>query len=289
MESNPNDDELLRSYLLGGLTGDEADDLERRLLKEDDLFELSEAIEADLLAEYAQGGLAPAERERVQQWLASSPQVRERLKLTRSLSILAGREKPAVLPFVRRAAPTRQPALRWTALAAGLLAAAGLAWFTWQQPHPTDQKSQEQPGQVIAETSRAHEVPAPPPTPPPVAPAPKPVVFELALMSLRGSEPVEKLRVRANAGTVELHISVVEMDNLQSFHLTLQNRKGETVKAWTRLKPRSLNGVRTLIVDLPAEKLPDGKYDIQAQGLAPGGELEDLSPLEFEVVREKKG
>src|SRR5919202_647127 len=100
MKSNPTDDELLRSYLLGELTEDEADALERRLLAEDDLFELSEAIEADLLAEYAQGGLAPAERERVQR-LASSPQGRERLALARSLSSLAGSGVPkaAVLPF----------------------------------------------------------------------------------------------------------------------------------------------------------------------------------------------
>src|SRR5262245_4603124 len=145
MESNPHDDELLRSYLLGELTGDQADDLERRLLTEDGLFELSEAIEADLLAECAQGGLAPAERERVQQRLASSPQGRERLKLARSLSLLAAREsKLPVLPFVRRAAPSRQPAWRWAALAAGILAAAGLAWLV-VHPHNDRKKTAERP------------------------------------------------------------------------------------------------------------------------------------------------
>src|SRR5690349_19719285 len=136
MKSNSTDDELLRSYLLGELSGDKADGLERRLLTEDDLFELSEAIEADLLAEYAQGGLAPAERERVQQRLASSPQGRERLLLARSLGRLAGGDpKAEVLPFGRPTAPFRRPALRWAALAAGLLAAAGLAWLTLEQPH----------------------------------------------------------------------------------------------------------------------------------------------------------
>jgi hypothetical protein len=171
MKSNPNDDELLRSYLLEELTGDEADALERRLLTEDDLFELSEAIEADLLAEYAQGRLAPAERERVQRRLASSPQGRERLKLARSLSILAGGDpKPSVLPFVRRAAPFQRPALRWTALAAGLLAAAGLAWLTLERPHAY-RETQERPAPVIAAVPRAHEVPKTP-SAPVVGPAP---------------------------------------------------------------------------------------------------------------------
>src|SRR3954447_20128390 len=293
MNSNPTtDDELLRSYLLGELSEEEADAVDGRLLKEDELFEQSEAIEADLLAEYAQGSLAPAERERVRQRLASSPQGRERLRLARSLNVLAAREKAAaVLPFVRRATPFQRPALRWAALAAGLLAAAGLAWLALEGSHPPFRMSQKHPAPVIAETPRAHEVPAPkPPAPaaPPVAPAPAPVkaVFQLALTSLRGSESAEKLRVPAKAGTVELQISVEGMEDLQSFHLTVRNRKAETVKAWTGLKPQSLNGVRALVVNLPAELLPAGKYEIQAQGLAPGGEPEDLSPLEVEVVRE---
>jgi len=291
MNSNSTDDEMLRGYLLGELTEEEADAVEGRLLMEDELFELSEAIESDLLAEYAQGSLAPAERELVRQRLAASPQGRERLMLARSLNVLAAREKAAVLPFVPRTAPSRQPALRWAALAAGLLAAAGLAWFTWEQSHIVHQENR--PAPVIAETPRAHEVPAPPraPVAPSVAPAPQPVkaVFQLALTSLRGSESVEKLRVPTRAGTVELQISVEGMEDLQSFHLTVRNGRAETVKAWTALKPKDLNGVRALVVDLPAELLPAGKYEIQAQGIAPGGEPEDLSPLEVEVVKEGNG
>ena len=288
MRSNSTDDELLRSYLLGELTEEEADALEGRLLTEDALFELSEAIEADLLAEYAQGSLAPAERERVRQRLASSPQGRERLRLAQSLSILAAREKAAVLPFVPRTTPSRQPALRWAALAAGLLAAAGLTW-TILEPHPPGGGSKKP--TKITETTPANPVqkptpkPAPAPVAPPVAPAPVKAVFQLALTSLRGPESVEKLRVRAGAGTIELQISVEEMVGLKSFHLTVLNWKGEIVREQTRLKPKKLQGIRALVVDLPAD-LPAGKYEIQAQGLAPGSEPEDLSPLEVEVVRE---
>jgi anti-sigma factor RsiW len=285
MESNPADDELLRSYLLGELPEDEADRLERRLLAEDALFELSEAIEADLLAEYAQGGLAPAERERVQRRLASSPQGRERLKLARSLSVLAGRDpQSSVLPFARRVAAPRHPAFRWMALAAGLFVAAGLSWFALERPYD-HQEAHESPAPVIAAVPRAHEVPKPPA--PVVTPAPERVkaVFQLALTSLRGAESAEKLRVPAGAGTVELQISVEGMDDLASFHLTVRNRKAQIVQEWKRLEPRNLNGIRALVVDLPAERLPAGRYEIQAQGLAPGGEPEELSPMEVEVVR----
>src|SRR3982751_2331832 len=243
MNSNSTDDELLRRYLLGQLTAEEEDAVEGRLLAEDELFEQSEAIEADLLAEYARGGLAPAEGERGGQRLASSPQGRERLRRARSLNVLAAREQAAaVLPFVRRAAPFQRPAVRWAAaLAAGLLVVAGLIRLTPEPPPPPPPGGGTQKPPVIAETPRAHEVPTPPPAlkpaAPPVARAQEPVkaAFQLALTSLRGSESAEKLRVPANAGTVELQISVEGMEDLASFHLTVRYRKAETVKAWTAL------------------------------------------------------
>ena len=280
MKSNPTDDELLRSYLLGKLPEEKADALERRLLAEDDLFELSEAMEADLLAEYAQGGLASEEREHVRRRLASSPQGRERLALARSLDRVASEDaKAAVLPF--RGAPFRRPALRWTALAAGIVAAAGLTWLTMEKPQNHRLKPHERPALGITAVQRAHEVTKPP--------EPVKAVFQLALTSLRGAESRERLRVPVGTGTVELQISVEGMEDLASFHLTVRNRKAETVWEGTGLKPKNLKGVRALVIDLPADRLQAGKYEIQAQGLAPGGEPEDLSPLEVEVVREGKG
>jgi hypothetical protein len=136
MRQNPTDDELLRSHLLGELPDKETERLERRLLAEDDLFELAEAVEADLLAACDRGELAPAERERVLQRLASSPRGRERLALARSLNIAARDPQGKVVPFQRRAPASTRPARRWAAaLAAGLLAVAGLSWYALERPH----------------------------------------------------------------------------------------------------------------------------------------------------------
>jgi hypothetical protein len=289
MRSNGNDDELLRSYLLGELTGEEAERLEGRLLAEDDLFELSEAVEADLLEEYAQGSLAPAERERVQRRLASSPRGRERLAMTRALRLLAagGSGRGAILPFVPHAREPARPRLRWiVALAAGLLVAAGLAWLALVRP-PVAQRVAERPAPPLAPVPRAHEVPkAPAPPAPTVAPEPVKAVFQLSLLSLRGAESREKLRVPADAGTVELQISVEGMEDFQTFHLTVRDRNGKIAKEERGLKPRTLKGARAIVLDLPADLLPAGKYEIQPQGLALGQEPEDLSPLGIEVVRQ---
>jgi hypothetical protein len=288
MRQNPTDDELLRSYLLGELPEEEEDRLEQRLLAEDELFELSEAVEADLLAACDRGELAPAERERVQQRLASSPRGRERLALAHALNSLAGSSERAaapVIPFARRAATPARPAFRWAALAAALLAAAGLSWYALERPHGGETPpwvAQERPAPA---SPRAPEAPRGAP-----APKPEPVkaVFQLALMSLRGAETAQKLRVRTGTDVVELQIGVEGMEDLKSFHLTLRNRKAETIWEKDGLEPVKLDGVRALVIDLPAARLPAGIYEIQARGLNPSGEPEELSPLDVEVVREGK-
>jgi hypothetical protein len=288
MRQNPTDDELLRSYLLGELPEQEADLLERRLLAEDELFELSEAVEADLLAACARGELAPAERERVQQRLASSPRGRERLALAHALNTLAGSPGHAaapVVPFQRRAAAPVRPAFRWAALAAALLAAAGLSWFAMERPHG---------GEAPPWVAQERPAPASPRVPeaPRGAPAPKPepvkAVFQLALMSLRGAEAAQKLRVRTGTDVVELQIGVEGMEDLKTYHLILRNRQAEIVWEKDGLEPVKLDGVRALVVDLPADQIPAGIYEIQARGLTHGGEPEDLSPMEIEVVRAGK-
>jgi hypothetical protein len=287
MRHDPTDDELLRSYLLGELHEEESERLERRLLAEDDLFELSEAVEADLLAACDRGELTVPERERVLRRLASSPSGRERLALARALNALAGRAPAAVLPFGRRAAAPAHAALRWAALAAGLVLASGLSWWL-VKPH--------QGGESAPWIARERPAPASPVAPqppeaqalakPPAPPQPLKSVFQLALTSLRGGEAPETLRVRPGSD-VELRISLEGMEDLKSFHLAVRNRKAQTVWEGT-LEPTTLQGVRLLVIDLPADRLPTGTYEIEARGFAPGREPEDLSPLDVVVVSEGK-
>ena len=289
MRQNPTDDELLRSYLLGELPEEAADRLERRLLAEGELFELSEAVEADLLAACDRGELAPAERERVLRRLASSISGRERLALARSLNTLAGSPMAAaapVVPFRHRAPALSRPAFRWAALAAGLLAAAGLSWYALERPHGGESPAwiaQERPAPASPREPVAPLAPVSAPQPGPVK-----VVLQLALTSLRGAEAAEKLRVPTGTGVVELQVAVEGMEDLKTFHLTVRNRQAETVWDDRGLAPKTLAGVHVLVVDLPADRLPAGTYEIQARGLAPGREPEDLSPLDIEVVREGK-
>jgi anti-sigma factor RsiW len=288
MRHDPTDDELLRGYLLGDLPEEKAEGVERRLLAEDDLFELSEAVEADLLAACARGELSAEERERVLRRLSSSPSGRERLALARALNALAGSPAATILPFTRPAVAPSRRTFHWAALAAGVLLAGGLSWFVLESRHGGESApwiARERPAPASPVAPRPTETQAQATAP---APPPEPVksIFQLALTSLRGTEAPAKLRVRAGT-VVELQISVEGMEDLKTFHLTLRNRQAETL--WDgQLEPRQLQGVRALVIDLPAERLPPGKYEIEAQGLAPGRAPEDLSPLDVVVVSEGK-
>src|SRR5689334_21850067 len=99
------DEELLYRFLLGELAEDEEEIVEQRLLQEDALFELCEAIEGDLLAASVRGELTPEENERVLARLAASPGGRTRLALAqefvRAAEEIPAKPAPAPLPFRR--------------------------------------------------------------------------------------------------------------------------------------------------------------------------------------------
>lgn len=295
MRQETTDDELLRRYLLGTLPEEEADRLEARLLAEDELFELSEAIEADLLAACDRGELAPEERERVLRRLASSPQGRERFALASSLNAEAQAPAP-VVAFPRRPPSRSYP---WLALAASLLMTVGLSWYALERQHggesaPLSAREREAPASAVTS-----DIPLPPPPPPPPiarlsrppveTPKPAKVVCQLALMTLRGSESVRQLSVPPGTGVVEFQIGTEGMEDLESFHVVLRSPEGEALLDKRGIKPRTLDGVRTLVVELPASRLSAGRYEIETQGTAPGSEPVDLSPLSIEVVRSSKG
>lgn len=303
MKENPLEDGLLRKYLLGELSQEEADEIERRLISDDELFVLAEAVEADLLAASARGELAPAERERVLKRLASSPQGRERLALARALNATADKELREAGSVVRF--PDRKPALRWAALAASLLAVAGLSWFmvedsgvhdeapllTSEAPAPANPippKQEEQPRVPQARTAepapdrvaREDRQPAPEPSQPL-----KRVAFQLALAVQRGEGSVDKLELSRDVDIVEIQLDLEGFQDLESFDVALRNRENATIWQQTGLRPQAQDLGPVLVFEVPAERLASGWYEVQVQGVAAGGEREELSPLEIEIVK----
>lgn len=285
MKQNPTDDEL-RSYLLGELPEPQADALEERILKDDELFDLVEGLEADLLDAASRGELAPAERERVLQRLASSPEGRGRLALARSLNTVANETARRVVPF----RPRPKPVFQWasTLAATGLLAAVGLFLFMQQQPPPHGGHSPSQ----VAEESPTPKNPALPRLPEPKTPAtgttptPEPspaldqiagkseetpevrpelvkAVFTLALTSLRSEgEEVAKFPLPPNADVAEIRAYFLEPVDPGPFDATVRSKDRGTVWEGRGLKTQTLDGDTVLVLDIPTKHLKPGRYEV---------------------------
>jgi hypothetical protein len=311
MEQNPTDDEL-RSYLLGELQERQAAELEERILNDDELFDLVEALEAELLAAASRGELAPAERERVLRRLASSPEGRERLALARSLNTLADGAAETrtpvapVVPFRPRVAGSK-PVAHWVALAAaGLIAAAGLFWLTQQTPPGGDSApriAHERPAPANPVQPVPREEPAPPVATAPAAPEPSPApdrlagkteaavqrpepvkaVFQLALTSLRGAEETETFRLPSNAEVAEIQIDLEGLDDSGVFHAVLRGKDQGTVWEKSGLKAQKLDWGTVLVLDVPVERLTAGLYEV---AVTAGSEPE--MSQELEIVREDR-
>jgi CHAT domain-containing protein len=128
-----NNDKLLRSYLLGTLPQQRAEQLEERLLKDAEIVERLSLIEDELIEDYARDALDAGERQQFEKYFLSNPKRRRKLMLVRGLrkyTMDIGHVSPANRAPARRwFFPFFSPP--WAAAAAVLLVALG-GFFLWR-------------------------------------------------------------------------------------------------------------------------------------------------------------
>lgn len=265
------DDELVRRYLLGDLPGDEEEALETRLLIEDDLHELAEAVEAEVLEDFARGKLTPGQRERVARYLGVSEEGRLRLAVIQGLAATpapAGR----VLPF-RPVLPTSD---KLRALAAMLVIAIGAVLLGRLIVPLPDEKSERDSVHI------AENTPPPAPTPAPT-PQPSPIVFAatIVLSSLRSAATIPSFDISATTDIVALNLILPAGDEgYPSYRVVLSDAAEQEV---TKREDLHVSSNRQLALRMAADQLPSGRYTLTVQGVTPEGEVEDLAFPEFEV------
>ncbi len=304
--NGPRDDdaERLERHLLGGLSEEESAALEERLLAENELFELAEAVEADLVAAHARGELRGAAAEAAAR-LAATPRGRRAAAMDRDLARLAG-ESPAVLPFrPRAAAAPLRPALR-LALAACLAAAVGVAGWLWVERQalredgaavealrrpprgsrgPIMERARPEEPEEIAEQrtspragergERARRVD--PGRPPGAVEA----TLLLSLATLRSEGEAPRLALPAGTERVRLEVDLGEAGaGYASYRATLQNAAGGTV--WNGQDIAVAPG-GTLRLEVPAAALAPGRHVLTVAGVTAEGAVEELGYPEFEV------
>lgn len=131
------DQERIRLYLLGELTGSDEEAVELRLLTDAEFAEELELVEEEMVDQYAGGDLAQPERTRLERRFFDSPERRRKLRVALALRGHAvegnAREKKASLTSIGERRPQARFTLppRYFKVAAVLLAAIGLGATVW--------------------------------------------------------------------------------------------------------------------------------------------------------------
>src|ERR1041385_1136067 len=248
MALNTHDQTRIREYLLGHLNDKEQEQLEERLIVDDELSEELEISKGELVEEYCAGELAGKERQWFERNYLASLEGRQEYALAVAIDLLKQKtQQPRASWFERlRSFLTVHTWAVGAATAAVLIIAIGGLWF-----------SRSGSGTVVtfALTSTA---------------------------SRRGPSNSEIYRVKLNRNVGELRISLALPDATPaggSYRAELDDRRNT--------KPVAVIGQEgnTVVVSVPAADVPIGYYALRLFSTPPGGSEREL-PGDYRFIVE---
>jgi hypothetical protein len=237
--------EQLRKKLLHRLTEDETRRLEELLLQDPDVVEMLRREEAELVADYAAGGLGAPEREAFEKHLLIQPTIRERVSVARASQGATVELKPKVPLW------DRWPARAVAAFVACLFAV------------PLLMRANREPTAVSAVMA------AKPASRQPADAGSTNIVLVTDLQQSGGARVV-----RVPAGAVEIHLlAEVTSDDLTIFYgLKVEDESGARIFAAQDLRPIERSGHDFVEVSLPGLKLGTGRRIVLLEPQVPGVE-----------------
>jgi hypothetical protein len=258
----------LRHYLLGELAPPDVEAIENRLFEDDELFELAEAIEAELLDAEARGELAPAPESPLSK-LGHSAWGRRRRDFSGALAAI---DLPAALTVRDRFVAAAKRAAPALALAASLVGAVGLVHhIILGIPDPPTEGTESIPNPT--EIS-------------PKAPQAPPMEIHLVAPSLRSLQGSTPFPVPEKTEDVLLILDVTG-EEATTFDVKIQNSRTERV-IWrfTNVDSKGQpDGGRELSLPMKARLLPPGSYLVELRRVGSGDNSEPLNSRGFKIVR----
>jgi hypothetical protein len=310
------DDDTLRRYLLGQLPEPERDKLEDHLVVDADGRAEVEAVERDLIDDYVRGGLEGDEKDHFERLFLSSPRRQQKVTFARTLKDVADTS-----PVTSRNADSQIESRSWLsllfpkqlaagfALTAAVLLIIAVVWVVTnrQQQAPgrvgTDSNTSqgEQAAVPVNSTPEERITPnkgsneqtavmgnnATPSMTPSQRAQQTPSVASFLILpgSLRGSDEGQVLTIPARAQSVRLRLSLEGQPATGAVRAELRRASAEGELVWitgiVRATRSSLGPV--VSIEVPADKLPAGKYTILIKGAGPDGRVETV--YAFSVTR----
>ena len=255
LNDEPDTERRIIRYVLGELVSPELDEVEDRLLADQAFFEQVEAVEAEVCDDFVAGRLSPAEQSAFAARLAESPRLQRRVAFARSLA--------AGSPPAPRMAPWW-----WAAAAAVILATAGALWLGRDRTPPSSTNASG-PGPGAAPPPQVILTPAAGAGAPRVTPPVPPVLATITLFGpvVRDAGELPVLSIPAGDGLVRVQVALQDADVFPAYRAEITSRAGAAVFAADRLAPSTASPGRTVAMELAADRLPTGTYQIHVYGV----------------------
>jgi cell division protein FtsL len=262
------DEMMLRRYLLGQLDGfpELADKLHDQMLSDENLSEVAGVIEDEIIEDYLEGTLSPADRQAVEEHFLRPPERQKKLRIARRLQqhFEAENEGTAQPPAKNR--PGNVIAFSWRSrfrtyaeIAAGLLIVAAGALYINTQRHGFQSEISKNQHELASERERAatlnqqvQDLR--------VLQQPSTVMLSLLKPGVeRGDAQFPEVTI--GSGTQGIHVEIVLPGNAAGpYDVRLETSAGKTIWSDSQQWPFKSQASSLLLLDLPAQGLAPGNY-----------------------------
>jgi hypothetical protein len=309
-------EELVKRFLLGGLSESGRAEVEDRFLANDDFFQELLIGEDDLIDAYVRGELPAAERTLFEKCCLSTKHGRQRVEFARTLLNSTSGKAERVVTTREQEDPTvswwrslfdkfigGRPALSFALAAALLVVVLGGVWLLIERGRTRSTTDAEQARQTVA-PAPTHESTSLPTNAPleqepshqeketsisapsresPKRAAPVVATFTLQPGMVRGESGSSPLALPGGATEVRLRL-MLESGDYKQYRAALSTAEGR--KLWGRVVTnRTSKKSEQLALSLPAELLKSGDYVLGLSGANADGKWESVADYSFRVVR----
>ncbi len=305
MNSAAHNDNALKKYLLGELSGTELDTLETQYLADGDLFERLLVVEDDLLDQYVRGQLTATEHKQFERQLLATPGQRERLVSAKVLLAVARSRRAARVTSKQflpgkwtswRVVLSQRSALAFVTLLL-LVIAGGIAVRVRQQNAelkriqaasqlPQGKQPEAQPTLQAQQNEEKQQPPKKIESP--VMPirterATQVATFVLPLTLTRSSGSATTFVLKHGVETVRLQAQVA-VAGYKNYRAELQSADGDHIQSFTRMKPQRTPNGYAILINVPAKLLSRSDYILKLSGVTDDGRLEDAGFFSFRIT-----
>ncbi len=272
----------IRNYLLGVPEPMGAEDLETRLLSDNDFLRQFSLVKDELMDDYVSGALSEDETIRFEKHFLSTP------RRVLQVEIVRGLTKKAAAPIVATehvitSVPKGQPKImvpvatrsRYRPIAAVFAVVMLAGVFVWIITRSKDPAKRRNSGYLLCWNNSM--------TRKQFRPSQAITSITLKQVYVRGQED-RRIVVSQDKTIILLQLEILA-DTHESFRASLQTGEGMDLGMVQNLKPDTESKARILKVKLPTDKLTAGSYQIKLEGLNSSGNYDAVGLYPFQVVK----